>query len=77
MTNLYLPSQQDDPILRDEFENYAVASNLDVLGTTLEETLYYNPFVSISRGMVLRHQKLRESSYQRKNLKIVNIIEKV
>ena len=57
MTNLYLPSQQDDPILRDEFENYAVASNLDVLGTTLEETLYYNPFVSISRGMVLRHQK--------------------
>lgn len=57
MTSLYLPSQQDDPVLRDEFENYAVASNLDVLGTTFEETLYYNPFVSISRGMVLRHQK--------------------
>lgn len=57
MSSLYLPSQQDDPVLRDEFENYAVASNLDVLGTTFEETLYYNPFVSISRGMVLRHQK--------------------
>jgi hypothetical protein len=57
VTSLYLPQQQDDPILRDEFENYAVASNLDVLGTTFEETLYYNPFVSISRGMVLKHQK--------------------
>jgi len=57
VSSLYLPSQQDDPVLRDEFENYAVASNLDVLGTTFEETLYYNPFVSISRGMVLRHQK--------------------
>jgi len=57
VTSLYLPQQQDDPILRNEFENYAVASNLDVLGTTFEETLYYNPFVSISRGMVLKHQK--------------------
>ncbi len=75
MTSLYLPSQQDDPVLRDEFENYAVASNLDVLGTTFEETLYYNPLF-LYRGYGLRHQKLKENNYLKMNGIKVSFTEK-
>ena len=57
MAGLYLPEAQDDANLRNNFLDYSVSDNLDVLGATLEETFYYNPFVSLSRQMVLRHQK--------------------
>jgi len=57
MTGIYLPEAQDDKLARDQFLNYSVSDNLDVLGATLEETFYYNPFVSLSRQMVLKHQQ--------------------
>ena len=43
MTGIYLPEAQDDKLARDQFLNYSVSDNLDVLGATLEETFYYNP----------------------------------
>jgi hypothetical protein len=57
MTGIYLPEAQDDKLARDQFLNYSVSDNLDVLGATLEETFYYNPFVALSRQMVLKHQQ--------------------
>ena len=62
MSGLYLPETQDDSIARDDFLNYSVSSNLDVLSTTLKETFYYNPFMSGMRNVMLRvHQKSGET----------------
>ena len=54
MSGLYLPEAQDDEIARDQFLNYSVSSTSAVLGATLEETFYYNPFMSGMRNLALR-----------------------
>ena len=54
MSGLYLPEAQDDEIARDQFLNYSVSSTSSVLGATLEETFYYNPFMSGMRNLALR-----------------------
>jgi hypothetical protein len=54
MSGLYLPEAQDDKIARDQFLNYSVSSTSAVLGATLEETFYYNPFMSGMRNLALR-----------------------
>lgn len=54
MSGLYLPAAQDDEMARDQFLNYSVSSTSTVLGATLEETFYYNPFMSGMRNIALR-----------------------
>jgi hypothetical protein len=54
MGSLYLPEAQDDEVARNEFLNYSVSSTSAELGATLEETFYYNPFMSGMRNLALR-----------------------
>ncbi|QDP50999.1 MAG: hypothetical protein Tp136DCM211861_44 [Prokaryotic dsDNA virus sp.] len=55
MVDIYYQEQQDDPNLRNQYHDFAKAGTLDVLGATLEETLYYNPLNALDR---LAEQKL-------------------
>ena len=49
MVNIYIPEQQDDPSLRNNYFNYTKAGTLDVLGTTFQDTIYYNPATALTR----------------------------
>ena len=55
MVDIYFPEQKDDPNLREQYFDFARAGTLDVLGATLDETLYYNPASALGR---LLEQKL-------------------
>ena len=55
MVDIYYQEQQDDPNLRNQYHDFAKAGTLDVLGATLDETLYYNPLNALDR---LAEQKL-------------------
>ena len=55
MVDIFFPEQKDDPNLRKQYFDFARAGTLDVLGATLDETLYYNPASALGR---LLEQKL-------------------
>ena len=55
MVDIYYQEQQDDPNLRNQYHDFAKAGTLDVLGATLDETLYHNPLNALDR---LAEQKL-------------------
>lgn len=55
MVDIFFPEQKDDKPLRDGYHDFAKAGTLDVLGATLDETLYYNPASALGR---LLEQKL-------------------
>jgi len=49
MANIYIPEQQDDPSLRNNYFNYTKAGTLDVLGATFQDFAYYNPAAGLTR----------------------------
>lgn len=49
MVDVYIPEQDVDENLRNDYHTYAKAGTLDVLGATLDETLYYNPANAAAR----------------------------
>ena len=55
MVDVYIPEQKYDKNLNDQYFDFAKAGTLDVLGSTLDETLYYNPLNALGR---LADQKL-------------------
>ena len=59
MVNVYFPEQEDDKNLRNQYFDYAKTGTLDVLGATLDETLYYNPLNAAGR---ILEQKLGEGT---------------
>jgi hypothetical protein len=59
MVDIYIPEQQEDKNLRNQYFDYQKAGTLDVLGATLDETLYYNPFNALDR---LAEQKLGQGT---------------
>lgn len=48
---MYLPDNQDNPILRNNYFSSTKASTFDVLSTTLHDTLRYNPLSVVSRTL--------------------------
>ena len=49
MANIYIPEQQDEPQLRENYFQNTTAGTLDVLGQTFQDTLYYNPASALTR----------------------------
>lgn len=47
--NIYIPEQQDEPSLRQNYFANTTAGTLDVLGQTFQDTLYYNPASALLR----------------------------
>ena len=79
MVDIFYQEQQDDPNLRNQYHDFAKAGTLDVLGATLDETLYYNPLNALDRlaeqklgsgreGRLLSAEEFRESEYFRPGL---------
>jgi len=57
MVGIFLPEVADNKQQRENFGAYAVASPTDILSTTLEETIYYNPFSALTRSLSLAEAK--------------------
>ena len=81
MVDIYFPEQQDNPELRAQYHNFAKAGTLDVLGATLEETLYYNPANALARlgeqcigsgrtGTVLSSDEWSQSEFFRPGIEV-------
>lgn len=81
MVNVYIPEQEEDPNLRNDYHRYARAGTLDVLGATFQETLYYNPLNALDRlaeqylgkgttGRVLSKDEWSSSEYYREGLEV-------
>lgn len=49
MVDVYIPEQEHDSNLQNSYFDYAKAGTLDVLGATLDETMYYNPANALGR----------------------------
>jgi len=81
MVSIYYEEQEQDTNLRDQYFDYAKAGTLDVLGATLDETLYYNPLNALDRlaeqylgtgreGSTLSQDEWRRSEYYRPGLEV-------
>ena len=81
MVEVYIPEQQYDKNISDQYFDYARAGTLDVLGATFEETLYYNPANALARlqeqylgegttGTVLSKEEYLESEYFREGIEV-------
>ena len=81
MVEVYIPEQQYDKNISDQYFDYARAGTLDVLGATFEETLYYNPANALARlqeqylgegttGVILSKEEYLESEYFREGIEV-------
>lgn len=81
MVDIYFPEQKDDKPLRDGYHDFAKAGTLDVLGATLDETLYYNPASALGRlleqklgsgrkGTTLSAEEYQESEFFRLGIEV-------
>ena len=81
MVDIYFPEQKDDPNLREQYFDFARAGTLDVLGATLDETLYYNPASALGRlleqklgsgrkGTTLSAEEYQESEFFRPGIEV-------
>lgn len=81
MVNPYIPEQKPDNNLLQQYFDYAPVGTLDVLGATLEETLYYNPLTAVDRffeqttgagrrGKMLSQDEWRGSEYFRDGIEV-------
>jgi len=81
MVEVYIPEQQYDKNISDQYFDYARAGTLDVLGATFEETLYYNPANALARlqeqylgegttGAILSKEEYLESEYFREGIEV-------
>ena len=81
MANYYYEEQQFDQNMFDRYFDVAPASDLDVLGATFQETLYYNPANALlrlaeqysydgERGEVLTKEEYMKSEYYRPGIQV-------
>ena len=81
MVDVYIPDQQEDKNLRRQYFDYQKAGTLDVLGATLDETLYYNPMNALDRlseqylgtgttGAILSKDDWASSEYFREGIEV-------
>ena len=81
MVDIFFPEQKDDKPLRDGYHDFAKAGRLDVLGATLDETLYYNPASALGRlleqklgsgrkGTTLSAEEYQESEFFRPGIEV-------
>ena len=81
MVDVYIPEQNFDQNVHDQYFDNAKAGTLDVLGATLDETLYYNPVNALGRigeqlvgkgrqGQTLSKEDYLNSSYYRDGMQI-------
>mgnify|MGYP003109991091 FL=1 len=81
MVDFYVPEQQYDQSAFDSYFDISKAGTLDVLGATLDETLYYNPLNALNRtfdqylgpganGKRLSAEEYRDSQYYREGIEV-------
>ena len=81
MVDVYIPDQEEDTNLTQQYHDYAKAGTLDVLGATLDETLYYNPANALgrladqylfegTRGRVLSKDEWASSEFFREDIDV-------
>ena len=81
MVDIFFPEQKDAPNLRKQYFDFARAGTLDVLGATLDETLYYNPASALGRlleqklgsgrkGTTLSAEEYQESEFFRPGIEV-------
>lgn len=81
MVDVYIPEQKFDQNVYDQYFDNAKAGTLDVLGATLDETMYYNPVNALGRiaeqklgrgrqGRNLTREEYLESEYYREGLTV-------
>lgn len=81
MVDFYVPEQQFDKNAFDSYFDISKAGTLDVLGATLDETLYYNPLSALNRtfdqylgpgadGRRLSADEYRDSRYYRPGIEV-------
>ena len=81
MVDFYVPEQQYDQSAFDNYFDISKAGTLDVLGATLDETLYYNPLSALNRtfdqylgpganGKRLSAEEYRDSQYYREGIEV-------
>lgn len=81
MVDVYIPEQKEDENLRNQYFDYMKTGTLDVLGATLDETLYYNPVNALGRlaeqklgtgreGRMLTKDEWAESEYFREGIEV-------
>jgi len=81
MVDVYIPEQNFDQNVHDQYFDNAKAGTLDVLGATLDETMYYNPVNALGRiaeqklgrgrqGRNLTREEYLESEYYREGLTV-------
>lgn len=81
MVDVYIPDQEEDTNLTQQYHSYAKAGTLDVLGATLDETLYYNPANALgrladqylfegTRGRVLSKDEWASSEFFREDIEV-------
>lgn len=78
---VYIPEQEFDPNAHAEYFANSKVGTLDVLGATLDDTLYYNPLTAANRlfedytgkgrtGELLTPQEYRESEFYREGMHV-------
>tara|TARA_R100000734_G_scaffold8179_2_gene6436 strand:- start:803 stop:2575 length:1773 start_codon:yes stop_codon:yes gene_type:complete len=81
VVDFYVPEQQYDQSAFDSYFDISKAGTLDVLGATLDETLYYNPLSALNRtfdqylgpganGKRLSTDEYRDSQYYREGIEV-------
>lgn len=81
MVDYYIPEQSFDATARDEYFKNSKVGTMDVLGATLEDTLYYNPLNVAGRffeqqtgkgrrGQLLTKQEYQESEFFREGIEV-------
>lgn len=81
MVDVYIPEQNFDQNVHDQYFDNAKAGTLDVLGATFEETMYYNPLNALGRiadqklgqgrkGRHLTREEYLNSEYYREGMDI-------
>lgn len=81
MVDVYIPEQNFDQNVHDQYFDNAKAGTLDVLGATFEETMYYNPANALGRiveqklgrgrqGRNLTREEYLESEYYREGMTV-------
>lgn len=81
MVDFFVPEQKYDQNAFDNYFDVSKAGTLDVLGATLDETLYYNPLSALNRtfdqylgpganGRVLSTDEFRDSQYFREGIEV-------
>jgi hypothetical protein len=81
VVDFYVPEQQYDQNAFDSYFDISKAGTLDVLGSTLDETLYYNPLSALNRtfdqylgpganGRTLSVDEYRDSQYYREGIEV-------